>query len=148
MYFNKIVVGMDGSDHAMKALELAVQLEDKFDSTLYLLSVYRHFSQFESSHSLIRPRNMPPSPDDALKGIAQEIVEMAMERAKELGASNAVGVVRRGKPSRSILEFAKDKEADCIIMGRRGIGDGGGGLLGSVSHKVATLAPCTCIAVT
>lgn len=147
MYFKNILVALDGSDHAMKALELAAQLEDKFDSSLHILSVYRHYGHFESSHSLVRPREGMLPPDDALKQIAREIVEMGCARAKEVGATGIKGVVKRGKPSRVILDYVKEHPIDCIIMGKRGIGDGGGGLLGSVSNRVATLAPCTCITV-
>lgn len=147
MYFKNILVALDGSDHAMKALELGVQLEDKFDATLHILSVYRHYGHFESSHSLVRPREGLSAPDDALKQIAKEIVEMGMARAKDMGATGVKGVVKRGKPSRVILDYAKEHPIDCIVMGKRGIGDGGGGLLGSVSDRVSTLAPCTCITV-
>ncbi|WP_404386265.1 universal stress protein [Caenispirillum salinarum] len=147
MYFKNLLVAVDGSDHAMKALELAVQLEDKFDSNLHILSVYRHYGMFESSHSLVRPRQELAGPDEALRQIAQEIVDMAAKRAEELGATGIKKIVKRGKAARTILEYSKDKGIDCIVMGKRGIGDGGGGLLGSTSNRVATLASCTCITV-
>jgi nucleotide-binding universal stress UspA family protein len=147
MNFKNLLVAVDGSDHAMKALELAIQLEDKFDSNLHILSVYRHYGMFESSHSLVRPRQELAAPDEALRQIAQEIVDMAAQRADALGATGIKKIVKRGKPSRVILDYAKEKGVDCIVMGKRGIGDGGGGLLGSVSNRVATLAHCTCITV-
>ena len=34
-----------------------------------------------------------------------------------------------------------------VFLGSRGLGDAKGLLLGSVSHKVMHLAPCTCVAV-
>lgn len=148
MHFHNLLVAVDGSDHAMKALELAIQLEDKFESNLHILSVYRHYGMFESSHSLIRPRQELTGPDEALREIATEIVDMAAKHARDLGAAGIKKVTKRGKAAHVILEYAKDKRIDCIVMGRRGIGDGGGGLLGSTSNRVATLAPCTCITVT
>ena len=36
---------------------------------------------------------------------------------------------------------------DLIVMGRRGLGDLGGLLMGSVSHKVCHLADCACLTV-
>jgi len=148
MQFNRIVVPVDGSTHAMKALELAVQLQDKFEgSALWVLSVYQHISLVESTHSLVRGREGLAPPDDAMKAISQEIVDQHVTKARDLGASGIKGVVKRGKPSRCIVDFAKQQSADCIVMGGRGIGDIGGVLLGSVSHKVASLAPCTVITV-
>jgi nucleotide-binding universal stress UspA family protein len=35
-----------------------------------------------------------------------------------------------------------------IFLGSRGLGDAKGLLMGSVSHKVAHLAECTCVSVT
>lgn len=148
MQFNRIVVPVDGSTHALKALELAVQIQDKFEvSELWVLSVYQHFSLMENTHSMVRTREALMPPDDALKQVAQDTVDWHVAKAKELGATGVKGVVKRGKPSRCILEFAKTKNADCICMGGRGMGDIGGVLLGSVSHKVSSLAPCTCITV-
>lgn len=148
MQFNRIVVPVDGSTHALKALELACQLQDKFDgSLLWILSVYQHVSLVESSHSLVRGREDLAPPDDAMRQISREIVDQYVARAAEWGATGVKGVVKRGKPSRTIVDFAKQQSADCIVMGGRGIGDIGGVLLGSVSHKVASLATCTVITV-
>ena len=148
MQFNRIVVPVDGSTHAMKALELAVQLQDKFEgSTLWVLSVYQYVSLVESSHSMVRGRQDLMPPDEAMKALSREIVDQYIAKAVELDASGVKGVVKRGKPSRTIVDFAKEHSADCIVMGGRGIGDVGGVLLGSVSHKVASLAPCTVITV-
>jgi nucleotide-binding universal stress UspA family protein len=57
------------------------------------------------------------------------------------------GLVRRGPLARTIVQVAKDRGADAIAMGSRGLGDVEGFLLGSVSHKVSSLAECTCITV-
>jgi nucleotide-binding universal stress UspA family protein len=46
-----------------------------------------------------------------------------------------------------ILRGARDRAVDMIVLGSRGFGDAEGLLLGSVSHKVAHLAACTCVTV-
>jgi nucleotide-binding universal stress UspA family protein len=52
-----------------------------------------------------------------------------------------------GDPVKCILSMTEQEEVDVIVMGTRGLGDLQGLLVGSVSHKVSNLAPCTCIAV-
>jgi nucleotide-binding universal stress UspA family protein len=52
-----------------------------------------------------------------------------------------------GDPADAILEAAKREKADTIVLGSRGLGDFKGLVLGSVSHKVAAHAECTCITV-
>lgn len=146
--FKTIVVAVDGSTHAMKALAIAVDLAEKYGSKLELISVYRQYSAMESTHSLIRTREGLPDPTPAMKQFAQDVVDAALKKVREEdGFENVEGHVRRGQPARTIVDFAKEREADAIVMGSRGLGDVTGMLLGSVSHKVSSLAACTTISV-
>ena len=52
-------------------------------------------------------------------------------------------IFREGKPARSIVEYARGASIDAIVMGSRGLSEFESALLGSVSHKVASLAGCT-----
>lgn len=75
------------------------------------------------------------------------ILEEGLERAGREILNNTVhelaGVdapiveeYRRGDPASQILEAAKAKEADLIVIGSRGLGQLGGLILGSVSERV------------
>lgn len=148
--FKTIVVAVDGSDHAAKAVDVAADLARKYGSKLIALTVYKHASGIESTHSLIRTERTDgalPSPDAALRELARGVAEAAAARARERGAADVECVVKRGPPSRTIVDYAEQRRADAIVMGNRGLGDIGGFLLGSVSHKVANLSACTCITV-
>jgi nucleotide-binding universal stress UspA family protein len=143
--FESILVATDGSGHADKALDIACDLAEKYGSKLTILSVYRHHSAPGSTHSLVG--GATESPDVALGELARELVDRAVARAREKGAAKVEGLVRRGPPARTIVQTAKERRADAIAMGSRGLGDAEGFFLGSVSHKVSSLAECTCITV-
>ncbi len=145
--FKTILAATDGSDHAMKALDIACDLAQKYGAQLIILSAYRHHSSLQSTHSLVGGSTEIEPPDVTLGRLAREIVDQAVARAREQGAAQVEGLVRRGPLARTIVQVAKDRGADAIAMGSRGLGDLEGALLGSVSHKVSSLAECTCITV-
>jgi nucleotide-binding universal stress UspA family protein len=145
--FKTILVAVDGSDQAQKAVDVAADLAQKYDAQLLLLSVYKHVSALESTHTLVHSKDSVGPRNPTLRDLANEFVKKADERARERGATRIETHVKRGQPARVIVEFAKEKGADVIVMGSRGLGDIGGFLLGSVSHKVSSLAECTCITV-
>jgi len=145
--FDKILVAVDGSEHAAKAVDAAIEIARKFDASLVFLSVYKHYSRLESTHSLVRSREVPEAPDETLGALAKETAERAAAYAKEHGVAHVKAVSKRGPVARTIVDFVKEQKIDTVVMGRRGLGDIEGLLLGSVSHKVCSLAECTCVTV-
>src|SRR4029078_13023893 len=51
-------------------------------------------------------------------------------------------VLRMGSPAEIILTTAEQEKTDLIVMGARGLGPIKERLLGSVSHRILTSAPC------
>lgn len=145
--FKKILVAIDGSKSAIKALDKAVELQKLTGAELCLLCVYKHHSLFEASLSMVRPSDIQ-IPDKALSEFAREVVEHAKAHATEQGATAVRGFVKGGKPSRIIVAFASDNRFDLIVVGSRGThSDTDGMLLGSVSHRVASMAKCATLVV-
>ena len=146
--FKRILVAVDGSKTSLKAMEKAIELQ-KLDpeAEIYILCVYKHHSLFEASLSIGRPVEMD-IPDAVLSEYAKEVVNHAKELATSLGAVKVRGFVKGGRPSKVIVKFAKDKEADLIVVGTSGTHSGKDGiLLGSVSHRVASQAKCPVLVV-
>lgn len=144
--FGRILVPVDGSDRALAALELAVEIQNRWDSDLLILCVYRHHSLLEASMSMVRPEK-PENLDDSMREYATGVVEDAKKCAAEHGAKQVRGFVKSGPPARTIVNFAKDKDVNLIVLGSRGLGDVEGFLLGSVSHKVTSLTDCAVLLV-
>lgn len=145
--FKKILVAVDGSKSSFKAMDKAIALQKLTEAEIYLLCVYKHHSLFEASLSIGRPEGMD-IPDKVLSEYARDVVNHAKEHAIELGAVKVRGFVKAGRPSSVIVKFAKEKEADLIVVGSRGThSDKDGMLLGSVSHRVASRAKCPVLVV-
>ncbi len=53
----------------------------------------------------------------------------------------------RGDPAECIIEASTRESADALVVGRRGRDQLAGLLLGSVSQKLANLAPCSTVIV-
>ncbi|MBW3096200.1 universal stress protein [Pseudohoeflea coraliihabitans] len=144
--FKSILVAVDGSEGSKKAVEYGAQLQQMSEGELLLLTVFRHHSLLEASMSMVRPSD-PQTLDDAMRDHAKEVVNEAKGWAREAGATNFRAFVKGGQPARTIVKFGAEHGADLIIVGSRGIGDLEGFLLGSVSHKVTSLARCPVLVV-
>jgi nucleotide-binding universal stress UspA family protein len=145
--FKNILAAVDGSAHSFRALDTAASLSKSYGATLSIVSVYRHHSALENTHSLVRPKGDMPNPDQAMHDYTKEIVERACDYVRDTYGLDSEGYVRRGQPARTIVAAANELEVDTIVMGSRGLGDMSGLLLGSVSHKVASMAECTLVTV-
>jgi nucleotide-binding universal stress UspA family protein len=171
--FKNILCPIDGSDHANKALTLAVDLAKKYDARLHLLHVLlrnvdepalKRFAEIEgltktvasemhrlmgvdSRAEIVRLRDLHTVSTGVLVDIAEHIAGAAKLEAEHNGVREVSVTVLDGDPAKRILEYAKQEHADCIVIGSRGLSDVKALLLGSVSQKVAYLSACTCISV-
>jgi nucleotide-binding universal stress UspA family protein len=140
----KIVLAVDGSDQsyfAARALEHLAQMEK-------VIVV----------HALDVPL---PSFPMIVPEVANELDRIAERKLREEGERilKFVGsilpphtgpVTKRlevGKPAEMILSVAEEVKADLVVLGARGLGLTQELLLGSVSHRVLTHAPCSVLIV-
>jgi nucleotide-binding universal stress UspA family protein len=84
---------------------------------------------------------------NALDALSEQVLAHAKQGAQRAGVSDVEVHAGWGDPAEVIIETARRQQVDAIVMGRRGRGRLAGLLLGSVSQKVASLAPCVVILV-
>ena len=167
-----ILVPTDGSEHAKKAVILAADIADKYDSRMVVLHVLskdplpESLVRMAASEHITPPRSEPsiaPTPEgkfpastifgqkddkpEVRRFVAEHLLAEAQKAAKDKGIENVHCVIEDGDPVKEILRHAEEKTANLIVMGSRGLGDLQGLLMGSVSHKVCQLSPCSCITV-
>ena len=128
--FLNILVAIDDSAHASRALEEALDLARTQRSRLTLISV----ASRGSWRFLAGPyAGMLPTQEDADKA-AQQTIAAARELVDD--AIPVTTIVGQGSPADAILERAAGGAHDLIVMGSRGRGAAKSALLGSVSHDV------------
>lgn len=145
----RLVVGVDGSDHSYKAVKYACDMAKLAGSRILLVCVYRPIRMPESTHSMVRPQLHPDPADTGMHAMAKDVVEGAAKYAQEIGVDpeKVETYVRHGPVARTLAGFAAQHDANAILVGGRGLGDISAFMLGSVSHKLATIAECTVILV-
>ncbi|RWM40294.1 universal stress protein [Mesorhizobium sp.] len=145
-----VLCATDGSEHAYKALEFAADLAQSKNAELLVVHVHRVRGSERISREmqeLERIEQVRMTEAGILRSVAERIASEGAKVARTKGVSGVESLVVEGDPARGIVETAKTRGADPIVIGSRGLGDLQGLLLGSVSHKVAHLAPCTTIIV-
>lgn len=175
--FSKILVAIDGSEHAQRALVVAGNLASRFDADLTVLHVFssaemtetvRHVAEVEhlvpahrqtsgSDVDVVAAGGLPVDPVgetynfnvmyQAAERTAQLLAENGAKIARDAGAPTVNTRAQHGDPASVILDVAEHEKIDLIIMGSRGLGTLKGLFLGSVSNKVNQLSECCCITV-
>jgi nucleotide-binding universal stress UspA family protein len=145
--FKVILVPIDGSDHAEKAVSVAADLAGKYDAALHIMTVMESTALPNGLHRYAEAEHLTGGEAQIATYISDRFVERAREIAKEEGAKSIETMVVMGDVQEKILEYADKIGADLIVLGSRGLSDFRGLMLGSVSHKIANSAHCTVITV-
>ena len=168
----RILVPTDGSEIADRAVEFAADIAGKIGAKMVLEYVMWRGPLLEQLRAAIDMQALSPKARDELdpakhpiaeratsaffppvvsKETLQEIGQQILDRnrrvAEEKNVTDVELVLLDGDPARKIVQVAKNKEADLIVMGSRGLGAAESMLYGSVSYKVSQAAPVSCMVV-
>jgi nucleotide-binding universal stress UspA family protein len=127
--FRSILVAIDGSRTAMKALEEAIDLARSDGARLTLISVAAPLRWRYTG-----PVYVPYPTEHDLERAAWDVVERA--EALVPADVSVSTVVRAGDPATAIVARAEEGEHDLVVVGSRGLGPLGSLVLGSVSRAV------------
>ena len=149
---NKILVATDASAASNRALEMAAQLAAQHDAELSIIHVIRDMQiPFEIKEIPELESQQIESFNEArekiMRKIAENVLKVAREKVEKNGVKEVHTTIGTGDPATSILDFAKRREIDMIVIGTRGLGKLKGTLLGSVSRKVTNNAETSCLIV-
>lgn len=142
----KTILAVDGSDNSYEAV--------------HVMKYMARSEQLTLVHALDVPR--PANPEMAMMPEAAEELYTALEQSMREDGERLLNRVQSllplhagptkkhllvGSPAEVIISMADEQHADLIVMGARGLGPIKERLLGSVSHRILTLAPCAALIV-
>ena len=137
--YRRILVPLDLSDRNEAALATAGRIAREQEASITLLHVVE---------------TLDAALEDDLEGFYAELTEKAESRLagwaqslSETGARVEIGVLR-GHRTPEIVRYASEQAHDLLVMTTHQVGPGRpGGALGTISHQVALLAPCSVLLV-
>ncbi len=148
--FKTVVLALDGSEHADRALQTVAKLvTDGGADTIHLLNVVppRASEMVLSAESYIEIEHAYVATLGYETDLGRELVARAAQKLKAAGANWIHEHVIAGDPAKRIVDLAEEVGADLIVMGRRGLGGFTGALLGSVTHRVEHESPVAVLTV-
>lgn len=133
-----VMVATDGSSGANRAVDVAAELAKAVAGDLLIATVAD--SQLgEEARQLARVEG---NIGDVLEALTAKTLKDAEARARRLGVSRIELRTGSGDVAQSLINIAAGSSVEMIVLGRRGRGQLAGLLLGSVSQKLVSLAPC------
>lgn len=119
----KILVGVDGSEHSKKALAEAIKIAEKFGAEVTVISVFY------------------PAPTPSAHEFSHRVLEDAKAILEYEKIKYKLVSITSTNPSKTITDMARDGKFDLIVIGRRGVGAAHELVLGSVCNRVSCESP-------
>lgn len=151
--FQKILVPLDGSDHSLKALDIAIQVAKKFGGKIMLVHVY---SVAAVTSMVLEPGIAGGVPVfepydvsgfvEAARKTGNRILSDGEKKVKDARVE-VDSLLKEGHIVQEIIRVAKESNFELIVMGARGVSHIKEMLLGSVSDGVMHHVTCPVLVV-
>lgn len=132
----ELLIAVDGSAHAQRAIEAAARLEPKTTGLNVVLVNVRDVPTYADQY--------PPLDAQAVEFALQQqqsaVLEAALAAARHAGLQRVRTQAEVGLAAQEIARAASEGGADMILIGTHGRGALGGLLMGSVAQRVVHLA--------
>ncbi|CAM4015476.1 universal stress protein [Bordetella muralis] len=131
----KILVPIDGSESALRALQAAIAMAGQHgDAELHLLNA--PLPVLSGHAKMFLDKNVV---QDYYKEEGEKALAVARKVAENSGVK-FVTAIQAGHSAQTIVDYARAQQCGQIVMGTRGLSALPGILLGSVANKVIHLA--------
>lgn len=145
----KIILAVDGSKYSEWAADLLLKLpltKDPHISVLHVVVERKHISPIIGS---VLSKLHKDEIHEKMKKDLEAAEQLAAQIVAKLKVrwNNVIPAIEKGHVPERIIERARKEETDLIVLGSRGLGGIKNIILGSVSQKVVTYAPCSVLIV-
>ncbi len=128
--FERIVLAVDGSEPAQRAVPVAADIASKYGSEVIAVHVLEQQLGLGGPIAYDTTEEATRVADDT----ARFLKDLGVSARPEARAAIA------GRAAQEIIDVATSEDAGLIVMGSRGMSDWEGLLVGSVAHKVLHLS--------
>jgi nucleotide-binding universal stress UspA family protein len=135
-----VLVGTDGSETSFRAVERAASIAADAGAELVIVCAYRPLPDRERARAAEQLGDLAYKIEGGHP--ADDILTDAEGRARTLGATRIDRVSASGEPVDVIVDTARAKKADLVVVGNRGLNSLSGRLLGSVPQNVSHKSSC------
>ena len=132
---NRILCGVDFSEHSVNAIRMAVEIAQVFKAELHVIHV------IETSLTV---------PDDAraLENSALRAIDaLAAEWRNSLNDSQVTTEVTTGLASTEIVKYANNEEVDLVVLGNKGVTLFEETVIGTTVERVLKEARCSVLVI-
>ncbi|MGV0801639.1 universal stress protein, partial [Mycolicibacterium elephantis] len=133
--YQTVVVGTDGSDSSLRAVEKAGHIAGE-NAKLIVATAYFPQEEDQRAADVLKDEGYKMAGNAPIYAILRE----ARERAQQAGAKNVEEKAIVGAPVDALVELAEEVKADLLVVGNVGLSTIAGRLLGSVPANVARRA--------
>lgn len=145
--YHKLLVPVDGSPFANRAVDTAIGLAKCWGSSILLVHVIRDLSLPREILEMIAAGEITAGRLQILRDSAAIILDNAADKCHQAGLGGVTTECLRGDPPTMILEYAAQNDVDLIVLGQRGL-QPHNDLLGGVARKLVNTTTIPCLVVT
>jgi nucleotide-binding universal stress UspA family protein len=154
--YSKILVALDGSKYSLAGGEIAISLAQKLGSEIIASHIYDakiHSQRFRDMEPILPEKYQEESSITHLReshkglifegfeALSKGYMDEYLENAKHKGV-HVTQLNREGRNYIELLNIARERSVNLVILGAHGLGEGVEGLLGSTALRVLRLAAC------
>jgi nucleotide-binding universal stress UspA family protein len=141
MEIKRILLPFDNSIHSVNAANYTISLARQIGAKVTIVHCYEWMPSITEV-----PSPLIKDLDAVCKKKADDVLKTAEEIFRDRGVDYTLETIL-GSPGKVLVELAKGKQYDLIIMGSKGHSDIAGIFIGSVTHRLVNAMYCPVLVV-